>query len=360
MLVKNDSIRNGWIFGADRKDIWIFGYPVLLGLLIIVYLSRSIEPIDPYTVTNSVQLLKPGIFFLIFSVFFDFPHILSSFLRIVLDQEDFQRRKKLFIGIPLLCFFSVGVLATVSKQWAIMGITYVNMFHRMKQDLGWVMYSRRMAQESDRVSYYLDRSLVYLLTLFPLIYLHMLPEDSGWWLFPGDLAFRLSGDYINLLKFFFWGAIAGYFVIFLLRIKKGSLINLNKIYLMTLICIAWYVGIVHFNGATWMIDLLHAFPYLMLIFYFGKNKWQGAQGLRGRLFVGPSAVLLYLGLVALAYLYSRPQAYLTIPKLPFQGWIFAAMVLPSVTHYVLDGFLWKVGKSNPDLHLTMRFPPCQN
>jgi hypothetical protein len=333
-----ERYHNGWIFDHSlspfKKDYLIFGLPIVLGLCIIIVSGQFSE-------TRGSFLFKPGFAFaFIFSIFFDLPHVYSSYVRIGMDHENFSRRKRLYVGLPLALTGVLFAGAFASKAMTISMITYLNMIHRLRQDFGWVMYSRRMAVEPRGYGHLIDKMMVYNLTVFPLLWLHSLSSENAWWMFPGDLLFSVSQFWMQVLLKIHWfisGAYLGWVGICL---AKKVPVNFAKVYILGTVWTAWYVGIVFFDGSTWMIDLLHTMPYLFLIYHFCNRKW-AIQGVR--------VWMVYLALVG--------AAYLTL-KIPTQEYtfLFVLILLPSVTHYILDGFIWKSGRSNPDLALVLGFP----
>ncbi len=340
--------QNGWIFDQSlspiKRDFWIFGLPILLGLCTILTVSQD----DAF---RGSFLSKPGLTIAFaFSILLDLPHVYSSFARIGMDHEDFRRRRKLYLGLPFVLFLIISFSAHFAKSMTISTVTYLNMIHRVRQDFGWIMYSRRMATEPRGLGLWIDKAMAYNLTIFPLLWLHTLAPKDAWWLFPGDLAFSVSEFWIGILLYIHWllsGLYLGW-VAFQFYIKRP--LNLTKLYLLISIWVAWYVGLVFFNGSTWMIDFFHTMPYLFLIYHFGSRKWAGEVGWRGNYVRGFRVWIAYFGLVSLAYM------TLKVPGADQNMWLYTLLVFPSVTHYVLDGFIWRTGPSNPDLSLILGFP----
>ncbi len=339
----NIVVRNGWIFGDGsskwKKDVLIFLMPVLVGYGVTVYFDQ-----------NDAYFARPGFFIhALFAIFLDFPHAYSSYIRIGLDSGGFLRRKALYAGIPILSFLVIFLFANFSGMAAVSLISYINMYHSVRQEYGWVMYSRRMAHETARLDYYFDKLMIYTTTLTAIVWLHTLPARDAWWLVAGDLWFSLPASLGSVAVATFWVVALIYISRIFVKIFKGQPINLAKIYYILMIWFAWYVGMVHYVGTSWMLDFLHAASYILFVFSYREKKLIQKDAFeQKRIFLSRPAIWIYFSLVGIAYINYRL-------KTPDRAWLYALMSLPAVTHYILDGFIWRVGKSNPDLAQVMGF-----
>jgi hypothetical protein len=81
-----------------------------------------------------------------------------------------------------------------------------------------------------------------------------------------------------------------------------------------------------------------------------RPRWAGA-------FVGLLVVIAFFeeGLWDLLVWGDHPGVFggrspvLAVSESPFLPFVVGLLAMPQATHYVLDGFTWKVGASNPDL-----------
>jgi hypothetical protein len=110
--------------------------------------------------------------------------------------------------------------------------------------------------------------------------------------------------------------------------------------------------------------LSHGIPYLALVWSHGRRgaRREPARGLLwglpARLLFSRSALPLFLGsLVTLAFLEEglwdafvwrdHPgifHAFMSLPRVTDRAvlaWLVPLLALPQITHYLLDGFLWK-------------------
>lgn len=128
--------------------------------------------------------------------------------------------------------------------------------------------------------------------------------------------------------------------------------------------LSWYFGIVYFNGdlAFTLLNVVsHGVPYMALVWLHGRKQYVHAQ--HGNRFLrrvfGRFGLLLFLCIVfLLAFLeeglwdiavwqeHGSVFGTATMPKFHLSNQALSIIVpmlaLPQVTHYILDGFIWKV------------------
>jgi len=127
----------------------------------------------------------------------------------------------------------------------------------------------------------------------------------------------------------------------------------------------WYGGIVWLNSDiafTTTNVLAHGVPYYVLIWWWGRGRWTDEPDRPIATFFKPAGVVLFLGvLVGLAYTeeafwdrlvwHDHPSLF-PGPAVDTAGFALAfasaLLITPQLTHYLLDGFLWKT-RSNPEM-----------
>ncbi|GAA4335443.1 hypothetical protein GCM10023149_43460 [Mucilaginibacter gynuensis] len=131
--------------------------------------------------------------------------------------------------------------------------------------------------------------------------------------------------------------------------------------------LSWYFGIIYFNGDlafTTLNVISHGIPYMALIWVEEKKKG-GHRNRKGNIFWQAifnryGVVSFIVMLVVLAYLEeglwdgliwkehgSIFQLFSHLPKIenkPLLSLLVPLLALPQSTHYVFDGFIWKINK----------------
>jgi hypothetical protein len=140
-------------------------------------------------------------------------------------------------------------------------------------------------------------------------------------------------------------------------------INLPKLLIITGTLISWYFGIVYFNGdmAFTLLNVVsHGIPYMALVWLYGKKNYTKPG--RGNKFLrsvfSRYGVIAFLAIVILLAIVEEALWDLAVWKehtevfrssnfkFPVSDKLLSILVpllaLPQITHYILDGFIWKV------------------
>jgi len=108
--------------------------------------------------------------------------------------------------------------------------------------------------------------------------------------------------------------------------------------------------------------VIHGVPYLVLVYWYASLRREQAVGSYRIVARGPIAFLLTLWLMAY-----MEEMFWDRGVWHERGWLFGSgwnleslklwfvplLALPQLTHYVLDGFIWR-RKNNPSFALTLK------
>jgi hypothetical protein len=308
----------------------------------------------------------------------DVAHVYSTGFRVYFDPRERRRRPLLYYGVPLAAL-AVGAAVHAALGAAVFWtvLAYLAVFHFVRQQWGWVALYRARAGETDRLGRRLDAAAVYAATVYPLIYWHArLPRDFNWFL-PGDFIASPAafGRLAVVAEPIYWTLLATYAVRSLIAWRERRP-NPGKDVVVVTTAVCWHVGIITFNSDyafTVTNVVIHGVPYMALVYWYWRRR-DGATGAMGagRRTSGGAWTWLawFIGVVwLLAYaeelLWDR-----TVWR--ERGWLFGLfgepwtavgwhnlivplLAVPQVTHYVLDGFIWK-RQSNPEFARTLQRP----
>jgi hypothetical protein len=286
----------------------------------------------------------------------DVAHVYSTLFRTYLDRVELRRRPWLYTLVPVvgLALGTVAYAFGALVFWRL--LAYLAVFHFVRQQYGFLrIYSRREVAVS-RFSRLVDSAVIYLATLYPLIYWHThLPRRFNWFV-DGDF---LALPYPGAATVVGWIYIA-FLLLYVAKEFRLSRWNLPKNLLVLGTAISWYVGIVVFNGDlgfTAINVISHGIPYMALIWATDSKRrnlsWDrvGAGLLRyAGAYIGVLVLLAYLeeglwdgliwrehasvfGWASVLPRIERPELLLVLVPL---------LSLPQITHYLLDGFVWKL------------------
>jgi hypothetical protein len=217
---------------------------------------------------------------------------------------------------------------------------------------------RARAGEPAGAGWWVDAAAVYMATLYPLAYWHAHLPRQFWWFLPGDFA-QLPAWVERAAWPLYVAALAAYAA----RSAHAWLVrgagNPGKDIVVATTAVCWYAGIVAYNSDyafTVTNVVIHGVPYMALVWWYARRRAPSAGATYRRLVRWPVIFLATLWLLAYAEELLWDRALWHERSWLFGGawaddwkaWLVPALALPQITHYVLDGFIWR-RKSNPQL-----------
>lgn len=290
----------------------------------------------------------------------DVAHVWSTSFRVYFDKAEFKRRFWLYSLVPVFGY-AIGVALYSEGEllfWKVLAIVAV--FHFVRQQYGWVALYRRKRGETSRATWAIDAAAVYLATLYPLAFwMTSLPRNFEWF---------VQNDFVSIpalvetiLFPIYVVALAAYFAKSIYQYFANGFVNIGKDIIVATTAVCWYVGIVYFNSDyafTVTNVIIHGVPYFALIYVYARMKRGDSGGVYKLL--SANWLVFLATLWALAYV---EELFWHRGVWHEKQWLFGGdwdwsrdirtfvvplLALPQITHYVLDGFIWRK-KSNPDL-----------
>lgn len=347
-----------WLF-SPRLDLAVFALPAALALAVVALAPVLDLPAE-----------TPDGAWIVLVLMVDVAHVWSTAFVTYLDPTELRRRPALYALVPLAGWVGgVALYAAGGPALFWRALAYLAVFHFVRQQYGWVALYRARAGERDRAGALLDGAAIYAATLYPLIWWHAAPARAFAWFRPGDFATGLPGRVATVAGALYLAIVAAYVVRAVVQGRRGP-VPWGKHLVVTTTAACWYTGIVLVDGdLTFTVTnvLIHGVPYAALIFVYGRAvaaadpvtaAGPGARLLaRGALvFVATLWVVAYLEelLWDRAVWHDRPHLFggdLGLDDV--HTWLVPLLAVPQLTHYVLDGVLWRRGH-NPRLALWFR------
>ena len=342
-------------------------------------MSKRLQPWLASPVKESVFILAPAIvpvaLVIIFQNYFlkhqevsslwwitlvlciDVSHVYSTLFRLYWDKPTFRKYRTTLTWIPLLGLVVGFALHYYDPMIFWRTLAYVAVFHFIRQQYGFLrLYARK--EKAGRFSKTLDTVAIYNATLYPLLYWHIHLTGKLSWFVAGDFI-ALEADQADLFfKAVFVIIMIAYIVKECWHSYKNSLLNIPKNMIMLGTYASWYVGIILFEGDlifTLLNVVAHGIPYMGLIWIYGEKKSTGKFS-----FTLKGVFIFLAALFALAYFEEsiwdmfvwkdHPDIFpfltnaspLTNPVAI--SILVSVLVLPQITHYILDGFIWRLSK----------------
>lgn len=298
----------------------------------------------------------------------DVAHVYSTIFRTYLNRAEFGEHKTLLTAVPLACWLAGALLYSTDAALFWRVLAYAAVFHFVRQQYGFMMlYSRRESGAQRRYKW-IDKGVIYLATIYPLVYWHTHLPRNFHWLVDGDFIAGVPPAFAAVTGAAYGLFALAYVVKEWVSFTRTRETNLPKHALVAGTATAWYVGIVALDGdmAFTVTNVVsHGIPYMALIWVYGRRQALRlpGQGVLGRLklrhvfsprflplFVGSLLILAYLeeglwdGLVWREHL-SLFSGFAALPKIDDPAtlsWLVPLLVLPQATHYVLDAFIWRL------------------
>ncbi len=344
-----------WLF-SRRADLALFGgsTAAALGLLLLGKLTGQLDGDAPLWLwVGSV-------------VFVDVAHVWATGWRVYADAGELRSRPALYAAVPAACWVAGAVAYSLSPLLFWRLLAYMAVFHFVRQQYGWVALYRRKNAEGEGWGRRLDVLTIYGATLVPLLFWHAHQPRRFHWFLQGDFLGGLPPAVSLVAMVLYAGVFAAFLVKEAGRLRRGLPVSWGKVLVVASTVLMWFLGIVVLNSDyafTVTNVLVHGIPYFGLVRFTQKARAEETDPARrpGRLaeVAARSAVLFLVPLLVFAFLeewgwdrlvWHENGVLFPGPSLDPGALALALLVpllaLPQATHYVLDGFVWRLRPEN--------------
>jgi hypothetical protein len=325
------KIKDTYIF-SPLTDLIVFISPVVIGAIVILICSES--PLRSYF-SGFEHWINYNRFFSIYSVVVDIPHLYSTFFRAYSSPDIMKNWSNLVIIGPVIIFLLLIGFNQYPDQ-ILLVMTYCAIFHGIRQQYGWLVYSTKRDEDKNKLDQILDGIVIYAITLPIVIWYHCHHWGEGWIGLGGKLIpiyNPLIGEIALLFQSFF---ITIYLIrqIYVFFVKKTF--NLTKFVVVASTWVGWHFFLYWINPPYCGIGpaILHTLPYLYLFFFvFSKTKKEVSKKLNLQ-------VAVYLAFICLA-LITNIAGSNSHRFNKFSILITAILGTLPFSHYLLDAYIWK-------------------
>jgi hypothetical protein len=321
-----------WLFSAP-VDLAVFGGSAAVSLLLLA-LAPLVAPagVAPeWTWITAVLLV-------------DVAHVWSTAFVVYLDPVERRRRPLLYAAVPAAAYLAGVALHMAGEMifWRV--LAYLAVFHFVRQQVGWVALYRARGRET--AGGLVDTATIYLATLYPLLVWHTGPRAFAWFR-EGDFAIGLPPVVAQVATYIYVAVLAAYVA----RALPQRPVPWGKHLVVATTAACWYLGIVATDsdyGFTVTNVFIHGVPYLALVYVYVRRTGTAVR-LTPMAFVATLWALAYVEELVWDRGVWHERSYLFGGGWALDGWsdlLVPLLAVPQVTHYVLDGFLWR-RRSNP-------------
>jgi hypothetical protein len=351
----NDNIQTQPWIGKASTDIIFILLPPFVCLLIIA--------LFPGLFQNSKGM--PDASWIILILLIDVAHVYSTLYRTYFDPVAFKKQRTILLSIPFIGFIAGVLLYSVNPLLFWRLLAYVAVFHFVRQQYGFMrVYGRK--EKKGKLTSLIDTITIYYATIYPVIYWHLSGPRNFNWFIENDFLYWQSEGLLKIFTTIYFIVIACYVIKEIVTSIRYRFINVPKLLIITGTIVSWYFGIVYFNGdmAFTLLNVVsHGIPYMALIWIYGKKNYTQPGKGSGflRLIFSRYGVAIFLGLLFLFAFVEEglwdlgvwqehknvfginDSFSISIPDKAL-SFIVPLLALPQVTHYILDGFIWKIRK----------------
>lgn len=337
-------MKQPWIHKKTTDLLFILLPPFGIALIVLLF-HKELSIIQ-----SSYSFLS----WMILIVFIDVAHVYATLFKTYFNKTEFTKNRRLFLQIPAICLLLSTGAFFMGAPFFWSALAYIAVFHFIRQQYGFMrLYSRNEVKTFKKQIF--DKVVIYNATLFPMLYWFLNPDRHFNWFIKNEFL-QINAPEITQILFVLFLIILGVYLIQLLYefITTGK-INLPKTLLILGTYVSWYLSIVHYNNElifTFFNVVSHGVPYMALI-YFREIKPKKQKLYLLRMFFGKKMLPAFLLIILVFAIIEEFIWELTVweehiqiaqsffvPESFHFIWI-PFLALPQLTHYVLDGFIWK-------------------
>lgn len=346
-----------------KAQPWIGNkYTDIVFILLPPFFSLAVILLFPSVFQDVKEMPAAGWVILILLV--DVAHVYTTLFRTYFDGEAFRKQKFILSAIPFIGFIAGVIAYSVSSTvfWRL--LAYVAVFHFIRQQYGFMrVYSRK-----EQPGYYFaltDKIIIYAATIYPILYWHLSGPRNFNWFTDNDFLYFNAGALLNTCTSLYFALIVIFIIKEAILFRQTGTVNIPRLAIIVGTLVSWYFGIVYFNGdmAFTILNVVsHGIPYMALVWIYGKKNYQKPKKRTRFLHLvfsryGIAIFLLLIFLFAFIeeglwdiIVWKEHKAVFHLPAIHISdkalNFLVPLLALPQITHYILDGFIWKIREDN--------------
>ncbi|WP_028120972.1 hypothetical protein [Epilithonimonas tenax] len=338
-------MRQPWIHNGKLDGIFMLSPPFLV-LLIVLFFQRLLLRIeDHYSFYTWLFLI----------VFVDVAHVYSTLFKTYFVGSEFRKRKQLYLAIPVISLIIGILLYRLGDLIFWSSLAMVAVFHFIRQQYGFIrLYSRF---EPKGFSKTVDTFAIYSATIFPMIYWTQTPRKFDWFI-DGEFSWIPNVPFLLELAQIIYGLILLIYVMkTTVSFLKTKQFNLPKNLILLGTYLSWYFGIIYFDNDlifTFLNVISHGIPYMALI-YLSEIRGKSVSELKRRSVFKTGFGLVFFILIIIGFAFFEELSWEKLvwkehfeSGISIENWhylLVPLLTVPQLTHYLLDGFIWKANKN---------------
>lgn len=301
------------------------------------------------------------LYYIFFKIILDKSHLYATGFRVYLDPNFTRAKAIVSFGVPVVMFALAFLLAYTKHEYFWLAFAYLNIFHVIRQQVGLVNISNQKFANVSRWQQKIDSMAFHGVGFFSTLFLLSRKGEVGWinlW----------SGASFSLPEFFANFAVFGFLSLTILyTLHQGYLFCRKRQEFNPAKFNFWIITIFLFGGflalpsylfaVALLIHFCHSVPYTVLVYKEGARRWKMDTTWRHWLFRSKIGLATFLFVIAFfTWIENGLWKFLVVKNAVFKelhfpislelnptqvAFAMALLGLPSLTHFVIDGFIWK-------------------
>lgn len=333
--------QSSWVF-SQQEDLWVF-----IGPLILAY---SLLAIMHFT-GMSIFADGPDFFYYYVALFVDGSHGITTFVRLSQKQDISKEQKIFFFLLPAIIWLLILSLIQMQFSYIEIMISYFAIYHFIKQQYGWLRITSVKTQSLTQTEEFLDKMMIYNVTLFPIFYWSFIKTNFGWY-GPNDIIKFYDHAWMKPVLIIIHITLSLIYLYFQVHANKHRTHTpWGKYLIIAVTWVAWVIPIVILESHIAKV-LCFAIPHGLQYYYINfkvqsqsNNKTQTSP----RQSLVPYLLRFYLAFVFIELLImsvdKKMIEFLSLHYTVYQqsGSSFLALVsVFQIWHFIADGYIWKI------------------
>ena len=288
------------------------------------------------------------------------PHLAATWLRVYVDQGERQSRPLAYIGVPLLiCAAVIGVglytargprvLLTIVITWAL--------WHFAAQCYGLMRIYQKKSREAPRTAHRVEGWLIFMICITGIFWrLHFGPTKI--------LGTALLYPTVPLWTVGLTGSLVGGLLLYLIadRLRGGVPLGGPRLVFLASVAVSFWIPLMVIkNGTTAFAASAgwHGLQYIAIVWFYNRQRFGGRDVQPGTRLVhwisqpGRTWAFAAVLLVMIGSVYGTVELLLVLGAgAAFGKVISMTWVCLSLSHYWVDGLIWKMRKPQVSTTLT--------
>jgi hypothetical protein len=355
--MKTQPNKSKWLNAPWFDGLFILSPPFIC-LAVCILFSKY------FTTHDSVNELS----WVLLVLLIDVAHVYSTLFRTYLDKEIFEQQKQKLILIPVFALVASIIIHSYSSHLFWRLLAYIAVYHFIRQQYGFMRLYSSKQTETNKWFIRIDNLIIYAACVLPIVFWHIDSNRNFEWFVQNDFIGLHLPQAKSVIYVLYVIVIGIYVCKEILLYKKKQQFNLPKNILVIGTMVNWYFGIIYFNSdITFTIFNVacHGIPYMALVWVYG-NKRAAKKPVFAKkvswLFSYKGAIVFLFTLFFCAYIeelfwdvavwkegraifapFKQMQVSLSKELLTVA---VCVLTLPQLTHYIIDGFIWKISKGH--------------